>query len=77
MFYVLKKKKSKTCVCVCVCVCVQFQILFIYWLCWVFVAVCRHFSGCGEQGLLSSCGAQISHCSGFSYCRAHAVGAMI
>ena len=28
-------------------------ILFIYfWLYWVFVAVCRLFSSCGEQGLL-------------------------
>ena len=29
-------------------------ILFIYcfWLCWVFVAVCGLFSGCGERGLL-------------------------
>ena len=26
---------------------------FIYfWLCWVFVAACRLFSSCGEQGLL-------------------------
>ena len=24
------------------------------------------FSSCGEQGLLSSCGAQASYCSGFS-----------
>ena len=26
------------------------------------------FSSCGEQGLLSSCGAQASHCSSFSCC---------
>ena len=26
-------------------------------------------SGCGGQGLLSSCGVWVSHCSGFSYCR--------
>ena len=31
------------------------------------------FSGCGEQGLLSSCGAQASDCSGFSCCRAGAL----
>ena len=28
------------------------------------------FSSCGEQGLLSGCGTQASHCSGFSCCRA-------
>ena len=32
------------------------------------------FSGCGEWGLLSSCGAQASHCGGFSCCTAQAVG---
>ena len=32
------------------------------------------FSSCGEQGLLSSCDVQDSHCSGFSCCRAWAVG---
>ena len=31
------------------------------------------FSSCSEQGLLSSCGAQASHCSGFSCCRAQAL----
>ena len=33
------------------------------------------FSSCIEQGLLSSWGAQASHCSGFSRCKAWAVGA--
>ena len=33
-----------------------------------------HFSSCGKQGLLSSCGARASHCSGFSCCRAWAQG---
>ena len=32
------------------------------------------FSSCSERGLLSSCSAQISHCSGFSRCRAWAPG---
>ena len=32
------------------------------------------FSSCSEQGLLSSCGAQASHCGGFSSCRAQALG---
>ena len=50
-----------------------FHYLFIYWLCWVFVAA-HGLSVCGEQGLLSSCSAQASHCSGFSCCRASTVG---
>ena len=33
----------------------------------------RLFSSCGEQGLLSTCGAPASHCSGFSCYRAQAV----
>ena len=33
----------------------------------------RPFSSCGEQGVLSRCGAQASHCSGFS-CEALALG---
>ena len=32
------------------------------------------FSSCSEQGLLCSWGAQVSHCGGFSYCRAWALG---
>ena len=39
-------------------------ILFIFY--WVFLAVHGLFSSCGEQQLLSSCGAQASHCGGFS-----------
>ena len=27
-------------------------ILFYFWLCWVFIAACRLFSGCGEWRLL-------------------------
>ena len=47
--------------------------LFIYlWLCWVFTAT-QAFSGCGEWGLLFSCGTQVSHCSDFSCCRAQAL----
>lgn len=34
----------------------------------VFVPVCDSFSGCGEQGLHSSCGVQAFHCGGFSLC---------
>ena len=31
------------------------------------------FSGCGEWGLLSSCGVQPSYCRGFSFCRTQAL----
>ena len=34
----------------------------------------RAFPGCGEWGLLSSCRARAPHCSGFSCCRARALG---
>ena len=34
----------------------------------------RPFSSCSKWGLLSSCGAQASHCGGFSCCRAWALG---
>ena len=34
--------------------------------------MCGLFSACGEQRLLSSCGAQASHCRGFSRCGAQA-----
>ena len=45
----------------------QLSLSFIYlWLRWVFVAVWAFL----KQGLLSPCGAQASHCSGFSCCRA-------
>ena len=32
------------------------------------------FSRYGKRGLLSSCGVRASHCSGFSCCRAQALG---
>ena len=39
--------------------------LFIhFWLHWIFIAA-QTFPSCGEKGLLSSCGAQASHSSGF------------
>ena len=50
-------------------------ILFIYfWLCWVFVAACR-LSLVWRAGATLPCGARASHCSGFSCCRARALGA--
>ena len=43
--------------------------LFVYfWLHWSFIAA-QAFSRRGEQGLLSSCGAQASHCCAFSCCK--------
>ena len=39
--------------------------LYLFWLCWVFIAVWA-FSSYGEWGLLSSCGAQVSLWGGFS-----------
>ena len=47
-----------------------FIILFIYFGLLSSLA----FSHCSEQGLLSSCGAQASHCSSFSCCAARAPG---
>ena len=45
--------------------------VFIHlWLCWVFML----FSSCSNWELLSSCGAQASHCGDFSCCRAQALG---
>ena len=46
--------------------------LFIFWLWWVFVATCR-LSLTGMSGDYSSCGAWVSYCGGFSYCKAWAV----
>ena len=54
------------------------KIIFIYfWLCWVFVWAVWAFSSCCEQGLLSSCRTQPSHCSGFSSCRAKALATWV
>ena len=36
--------------------------------------MCGLFSNCGEGGLLSSCNAEASHCSGLFCCRAQALG---
>lgn len=40
--------------------------LFCLWLCWVFAAMLRLSSSCSGQGVLSGCGARVSHCGGFS-----------
>ena len=49
--------------------------MFIFWLCWVFVAACGLFSSCPEQGLLSSGGVRAC-CSGFA-CGAWPPGAQV
>ena len=51
-----------------------FKIFIHFWLCWVFAAPFGLFSSCGNQGLLSSCGAWSSHCNGFSCCGAWTLG---
>ena len=42
-------------------------------LCWVFVAA-RVFLSLQRAGAISSCGAQASHCGGFSHCGAWVLG---
>ena len=54
----LKKKKEKK--------------IFIY-VCAGSSLLCKFFSSCGEQGLLSGCGTWASHPSGFSWCGARRV----
>ena len=51
-----------------------FSKYFIYfWLCWVSVAA-RGLSLVEASGATLRCGARASHCSGFSCCRAQALG---
>ena len=45
-----------------------FFVFTYFWLYCIFVAAWV-FSSCSWQSLLSSCGVQASHCSGFSYYR--------
>ena len=47
--------------------------IIYFWLRWVFVAV-RAFSSCREQGVTLSCSERASRCSGFSCCKAQALG---
>ena len=51
-----------------------FNKLFYFWLCWVFVAA-RGLSLVAVSGATLRCGAQGSHCSGFSRRGAQALGA--
>ena len=52
----------------------SFFFLIYFWLRWVFVAA-RGFSLVARAGATVCCGAQASHCGGFSCCRARAIGA--
>ena len=59
----------------------QYFIPFFFFFYYLFIFGCSGssllrglFSSFGERGLLSSCGAWASHCSGFSCCRAWALG---
>ena len=51
-----------------------FLINLFFWLRWVFVAV-HGLSLAVASGATLHCGAQASHCSGFSCCGARALGA--
>ena len=48
-------------------------LLIYFWLCWIWL-LHGLFSRCRQRGLLSSFCVQASHCSGFSCCRAWALG---
>ena len=48
--------------------------LFYFWLHWAFVAESRLSLIAVSGGYSSPCGAQASHCGGFSCCRAQALG---
>ena len=63
---ILKNEKSETPFCIgrviFLIICNVYFYLFIYfWLCWVFLCCVQAFYSCGEQGLLSGCGAWASH----------------
>ena len=54
---------------------VVFKISFYLFLATLGLCCCTlAFSSCGEQGLLSGCGVQASHRSGFFCCRAQTLG---
>ena len=50
------------------------KIIYLFWLCWVFVALPR-LSLLGRAGAPLCFDAQASHCGGFSCCRAQVLGA--
>ena len=54
---------------------IQIKLLIYIFLAALGLSCCTQaFSSCEEQGLLSSCGAQVSHCGGFSCCRTRTLG---
>lgn len=57
------------------CLLIKNRILFIVVLgCVGSLSLCGLFPHCGERGPLSSCGVQPSHCGGFSWYGAQALG---
>ena len=54
---------------------IKLTLVFLYLFLAVPVLCCsaRTFSSCGKQGPLSSCDTRVSHCDGFSCCRAQAL----
>ena len=54
--------------------CTFYLFIIYFWLHWVFVAACG-FLWLRRAGATLRCGARASHCSGFSCCRAQALGA--
>ena len=54
----------------------NFFIIYLFWLCWVLVAVLQAPASCGQQGLLSRCWEWASHCSGFSWCGLQSIGSV-
>ena len=63
--------KKTPCVCLQVTDGVSFNLIFGHA---GSLLLCGLLPGCGNQGRLSSCGVQASHCGGFSCCRAWAPG---
>ena len=55
-----------------ICFLIYINLLY-FWLCWVFVAA-RGLSLVAASGATLHCSVQASHCGGFSYCGAQAVG---
>ena len=59
----------------------KYLLIYLYLAALGVLCYTEAFSNCGEQGLLCSsravvllCGSRASHCSGFSSCRAQALG---
>ena len=52
--------------------CLSWHLIYLFRLHWVFVTA--HGASCGQQGLLSSSGAQASHSGGLPCCRAQTLG---